>query len=144
MDCSSLNCMMAATSKRKFDALVFQDLSRLTRSGVRDVLNTLGQLNAWDVKYRSLQESYIDAIRPLADIIGSLRATVAKMEQQTARVKAGLARTREQGRIGGSPCVEANPNQAADTIKLKACGHSARQIAELLEKSPTTIGSYAA
>jgi IS30 family transposase len=40
--------------------------------------------------------------------------------------------------------MEANPSLAADIARLKASGHSVRQIAKLLDKLPTTIQKYAA
>lgn len=56
LDRPGFKAMMGAASKREFDVLVFWDLSRLSRSGVLDVLGVLQQLKAWGVGYRSLQE----------------------------------------------------------------------------------------
>lgn len=46
LDRPGLKSMMGAASRREFDMLVFWDLSRLSRSGVADVLGVLQQLVA--------------------------------------------------------------------------------------------------
>jgi DNA invertase Pin-like site-specific DNA recombinase len=137
--------MMAAAGRREFDVLVTWDLSRLTRSGVRDVLNTLEMLKSWGVAYRSLQEPYIDTLGPFSDVIVALLACIAKLEREkiSERTLAGLARARKHGRVGGRPKVLENPKLTASIAKFKASGHSIRQIAKLLQKSPTTIQKYA-
>lgn len=141
-----LTRMMTAASKREFDVLVFWSLDRVSRTGALSVLNLFEQLRSYGVQYRSLQESYLDSAGPFADVFISLLASIAKLERQkiSERTLAGLARARKQGRIGGRPRVESDPKLTASITKLRASGHSVRQIAKLLDKSPTTIQKYAA
>lgn len=133
--------MMAAASRREFDALVFWDLSRLSRSGVLDVLNVLQQLQGWGVAYRSLQEPYLDSLGPFSDVIVSLLASIAKLEREKIRERtlAGLARARKQGRIGGRPAKADDYKLVERVQKLRESGASIRQIAAKAEISPNTV-----
>lgn len=134
--------MMEAASRREFDILVFWDLSRLSRSGVIDVLNVLQQLKGWGVAYRSLQEAYLDSLGPFSEVVVSLLASISKLERDKIRERtlAGLARARKQGRIGGRPKAEdADPTMATKVIRLRQSGESIRKIAAKVGRSPTTI-----
>lgn len=133
--------MMEAASRREFDVLAFWDLSRLSRSGVLDVLNVLQQLQTWRVAYRSLQEPYLDSLGPFSDVIVSLLASIAKLEREKIRERtlAGLARARKQGRIGGRPAKADDDKLVARVQKLREDGASIRQIAAKAEISPNTV-----
>lgn len=134
--------MMESASRREFDVLVFWDLSRLSRSGVVDVLNVLQQLKGWGVAYRSLQEAYLDSLGPFSEVVVSLLASIAKLEREKIRERtlAGLARARKQGRIGGRPKAEdADPRLAVQVERLRSQGRSIRGIAAELGKSPNTV-----
>lgn len=141
LDRPGLKAMMAAASRREFDMLVFWDLSRLSRSGVVDVLGVLQQLAGWGVAYRSLQESYLDSLGPFSDVVVSLLASIAKLEREKIRERtlAGLARARKQGRIGGRPRADEDAKLVASVQRLRDEGKSIREIAAALGKSPTTI-----
>jgi DNA invertase Pin-like site-specific DNA recombinase len=141
LDRPGLKRMMAAASKREFDMLVFWDLSRLSRSGVVDVLGVLQQLARWGVAYRSLQEAYLDSLGPFSDVVVSLLASIAKLEREKIRERtlAGLARARKQGRIGGRPRADEDAKLVASLQRLRDAGKSIREIAATLDKSPTTI-----
>jgi DNA invertase Pin-like site-specific DNA recombinase len=132
--------MMLAASKREFDVLVFWDLSRLSRGGVSETLRVLEQVKGWGIAYRSLQESYIDALGPFGDVVISLLASIAKLEREKIRERtlAGLARARKQGRVGGRPKAEDDFKLLAGFRKLKSEGRSIRAIATELGISPTT------
>lgn len=134
--------MMEAASRREFDVVVFWDLSRLSRSGVVDVLNVLQQLKGWGVAYRSLQEAYLDSLGPFSEVVVSLLASIAKLEREKIRERtlAGLARARKQGRIGGRPkAEEAEPKLLAKIEHLRSQGRSIRGIASDVSKSPNTV-----
>lgn len=134
--------MMEAASKRDFDVVVFWDLSRLSRSGVVDVLNVLQQLKGWGVAYRSLQEAYLDSLGPFSEVVVSLLASIAKLEREKIRERtlAGLARARKQGRVGGRPKAEdADPKLVAQIGRLRSEGYSIRVIAAEVGRSPNTV-----
>lgn len=102
-DREQLQACMEAASRREFDVLVFWSLDRLTREGALKSLDLLNRLNSYGVKYRSFREPYIDATAPFAEAIIGFVAAIARSERERIRerVHAGLARAREQGRIGG-------------------------------------------
>lgn len=133
--------MMEAASKREFGVLVFWDLSRLSRSGVVDVLQVLQQLKGWGVAYRSLQEAYLDSLGPFSEVVVSLLASIAKLEREKIRERtlAGLARARKAGRIGGRPKVEDDIKTVNRLRHLREQGRSIRDIAAELSLSTNTV-----
>jgi DNA invertase Pin-like site-specific DNA recombinase len=141
LDRPGFKAMRAAASRREFDVLVFWDLSRLSRSGVLDILNFFQELKSWGVAYRSLQEAYLDSLGPFADVVISLLASIAKLEREKIRERtlAGLARARKQGRIGGRPRVDDDPKLVKNLAALRSGGLSIRACAERLDISPTTV-----
>lgn len=142
LDRPGFKAMMAAASKREWDVLVFWDLSRLSRSGVVDVLNVLQQLKGWGIAYRSLQEAYLDSLGPFSEVVVSLLASIARLEREKTRERtlAGLARARKAGRIGGRPKAEdADPRLMAKITALRESGKSIRAIAFETGKSVNTV-----
>jgi DNA invertase Pin-like site-specific DNA recombinase len=141
VDRPGLQAMKAAASKRQFDHLVFWDLSRLSRGGVSETLRLLEELRAWGVGWRSLQESYIDALGPFADVVIALLSTIAKIEREKIRERtlSGLARARRQGRIGGRPKAIDDYKLVQQVEALRAEGNSIRSIAASVGASPTTV-----
>jgi DNA invertase Pin-like site-specific DNA recombinase len=129
---------MRDARKRKYDVLLFWSLDRLTREGVLKTLLILNQLTGYGVKYRSLQEQWIDSLGAFSDAIVGILATVAKFEadRMSSRVRSGLARARADGKVLGRPKV------VLDRDKLRAMqndGMSLRAIAEVTGKSAMTV-----
>jgi DNA invertase Pin-like site-specific DNA recombinase len=90
------------------------------------------------VKYRSLQEQWIDSLGALSDAIVGILATVAKFEadRMSSRVRSGLARAKAEGKVLG------RPRSIVDRGKLAAMrkkGMSLREIAATTGKSAMTI-----
>ena len=129
---------MKDARKRKFDVLLFWSLDRLTREGVLKTLLILNQIASYGVKYRSLQEHWIDSLGAFSDAIVGILATVAKFEadRMSSRVRSGLARARAQGRILGRPKAIVDRDKLA---KMRADGMSLREIARATGKSTMTI-----
>lgn len=129
---------MKDARKRKFDILLFGSLDRLSREGVLKTLLILNQLAGYGVKYRSLQEQWIDSLGAFSDAIVGILATVAKFEadRMSNRVRSGLARAKAQGKTLG------RPKAIIDRGKLEIMreqGMSLRQIADATGKSAMTI-----
>jgi DNA invertase Pin-like site-specific DNA recombinase len=129
---------MKDARKRKFDVLLFWSLDRLSREGVLKTLLILNQLSGYGVKYRSLQEQWIDSLGAFSDAIVGILATVAKFEadRMSARVRTGLARAKAEGKVLG------RPRAILDREKLLAMrkkGMSLREIATATGKSAMTI-----
>jgi len=97
--------MLADARSRKFDALVVWSVDRFSRGGAGSCFAALGQIDAAGVDFISVKENYLDTSGPFRDVLLAFAATVARMERDRLieRTKAGLARARAQGRVGGRP-----------------------------------------
>lgn len=136
------NRMMNDASKHKFDLCLFFALDRLTREGTRQTIHYLQLLDNYGITYRSYSEQYIDSSGIFKDVIISLLSTLAKQERIriSERVKAGLAKSRSQGRIGGRPTLDKNSiNKIKD---LKAEGLSIVAISKELKISRGSVYQY--
>ena len=120
--------MLEAASRREFDTLLFWSLDRFSREGVVETLNSLKRLSDYGVKYRSLQESYIDTTNPFGDLLAAFVAKIAAMERERIRerVVAGLERARAEGKTLGRPKAAI---RAERVLALHRRGLSLRQIA---------------
>ena len=66
--------MLDAASKREFDVLLFWSIDRFSRQGIVPVLTNLKRLTDYGVRYRSLQEPYIDTTHEWGDLIAAFAA----------------------------------------------------------------------
>jgi DNA invertase Pin-like site-specific DNA recombinase len=129
---------MKDARKRKFDVLLFWSLDRLSREGVLKTLLILNQLSGYGVKYRSLQEQWIDSLGAFSDAIVGILATVAKFEadRMSSRVRSGLARARAEGKVLGRPRAIVDRGKVA---AMRKKGMSLREIATATGKSAMTV-----
>ena len=136
------NRMMHDASKRKYDLLFFFALDRLTREGTRKTIQYLQMLDDYGVAYKSYTEQYIDSSGIFKDVIIALLSTLAKQERIriSERVKAGLERSRQQGRIGGRPALV--ESKISKIRKLRNNGISIIGIAKELKISRGTVYQY--
>lgn len=121
--------LFADANQRKFDLVLFWALDRFSREGVLKTLQYLTELESVGVEFKSYTERYLDSTGMFRDAILAILATLAKQERLRLRerVLAGLARAREQGRVGGRPRL---PVPAlAEIRKLAREGVSKRKIA---------------
>lgn len=130
--------LFADAAKRKFDLVLFWALDRFTREGTLKTLEYLQRLTHCGVGWRSYQEAYLDSLGPFADVVISLMATLAKMENERRkeRTKAGVARARREGKILGRPRVGVKQWQVD---KLRTDGMSLRKIASELKIGLGTV-----
>jgi DNA invertase Pin-like site-specific DNA recombinase len=124
--------------KRRFDLVLFWSLDRFTREGVLETLNHLQRLSAYDVRWRSYQENYLDSCGPFRDVVISLMATLAKQERLriSERTKAGLQRARKAGAVPGRPRVEVGVKKLR---AMQDTGMSLRKIAGKTRLSLSTV-----
>lgn len=136
------NRMMQNASKRRFDMLLFYALDRFSREGTRQTIHYLQMLDDYGVAYKSYTEQYIDSSGIFKDVIIALLSTLAKQERVRLgqRVKAGLERSRNQGRIGGRPPI--NEKIIAQIKEMKSSGMNVTDISKTLNVSRGTIYSY--
>lgn len=139
---SQFKQMFVDAHKRKFDLILFWSLDRFSRSGTRETINLLQQLENWQVRYKSYSEPYLDSSGVFKDVIISLLATLARQEsiRCSERVKAGLARANKKGRFGGRPRLEQEKVDAI--IKLRQDGLSLRKIAKRVGVHHCTVAEY--
>jgi len=136
------NRMLSDASKHKFSLLLFYSLDRFSRSGTRDTIRYLQMLDDYNVMYKSYTEQYIDSSGIFKDVIIALLSTLAKQERIriSERVHAGLARARQQGRVGGRPSLDASK---IDKIRqMKSDGSSIVSIANALQISRGSVYQY--
>jgi DNA invertase Pin-like site-specific DNA recombinase len=125
-------------SRRKFDLVLFWSLDRFSREGVLETLHHLQRLAQYGVGYRSFTEQYLDSCGIFKDAVLSILATIAKQERIriSERVQAGLAKARQQGRVGGRPRLLLSH---AKILALSQEGCTIREIAEEVGVSPASI-----
>jgi DNA invertase Pin-like site-specific DNA recombinase len=136
------NRMLSDASKRKFDMLLFYSLDRFSREGTRKTVFYLQQLDDYGVSYRSYTEQFIDSSGIFRDVIIALLSTLAKQERIriSERVHAGLAKARQQGRIGGRPTLD---ESKINKIKnMKSDGKSIVAISKELKISRGSVYQY--
>ena len=137
-DRPQLQNALEAGRKRQYDVLLFWSLDRLSRQGVLPTLLLLNQLSQYGVKYRSLQEQWIDSLGAFSDAISGILATVAKFEAEriSNRVRSGLERARSQGKVLGRPRAVLDRKKLAN---LRDRGLSLREIAAKAGCSAMTV-----
>jgi DNA invertase Pin-like site-specific DNA recombinase len=137
-DRPELKKALDAGRRRNYDVLLFWSLDRLSRQGVLPTLLLLNQLTQYGVKYRSLQEQWIDSLGAFSDAVIGILATVAKFEAErlSSRVRSGLARAKAQGKTLGRPRAIVDSDKLA---KMRAKGMSLREIAQATGKSAMTV-----
>lgn len=117
----SFDQMFRDAHKKLFDLVLFWDLSRFSRSGTLFTLQKLDELTNNKIKWHSYQEEYFSSMGHFKDVILSLMATLAKVEREkiSERTKAGLARAKAKGRIGGRP--KKDPKVYCKYCKVPEC-----------------------
>lgn len=87
---------------RLFDAVLFWDLSRFSRSGTLFTLQKLKELENIGINWISYREPYFSTIGDFKDVVLSIMATLAKIEREkiSERTKAGLQVSKKKHLIG--------------------------------------------
>jgi putative DNA-invertase from lambdoid prophage Rac len=95
-------------SKRHFDLLLVWRIDRAFRS-VLDAATTLERLRGWKVGLRSFSEPWLDTTSPFGEALYYITVAYAQLERGILRerVKAGMARAKQQGIQIGRPKVTA-------------------------------------
>ena len=136
--------MLADARSRRFDALVVWSVDRFSRGGAGSCFAALGQIDAAGVDFISVKENYPDTSGPFRDVLLAFAATVARMERDRLieRTKAGLARARAQGRVGGRPRKHLPLIEAA--LKLLQGGASYDEVQKRYGVAASTLRRYRA
>jgi len=124
--------------KKKFDIVVFWDLSRFSRAGTLHTLNKLKELENEDIEWESYQEKYLRSMGEFRDVVISIMATLAKIERQqlSQRTKAGLERAKKEGKKLGRPGI--SNYQKRKIMKLYKKYGSINQVAKRVKPAYAT------
>ena len=119
--------MLEQAAVKEFDLLLVFRLDRAFRS-VLEGVQTLERLKAWDIGFRSYSEPYIDTTTPMGEAMFAISAAWAQLERGIIgeRVKAGMARTKAEGKSIGRPGLEVN---AEWVVQMRTAGWSWAKIA---------------
>ncbi len=93
--------------RKKFEIVLFWDLSRFSRSGTLYTLQKLRELENLGIGYISYQEPYLNTVGQFKDVVISILSTVAKIEREqiSERTKAGLKRAKLNGVVLGRSSI---------------------------------------
>ncbi len=96
--------LLDQASRRRFDVVVIWRIDRAFRS-VLDAATTLERLRAWGIGLRSYSEPWLDTTSPFGEALYYITAAYAQLERGilSERVRAGMARARQQGVKLGRP-----------------------------------------
>lgn len=102
--------------RKKFDIVLFWDLSRFSRSGTLYTLQKLRELENLGIGYISYREPYLNTVGQFKDVVVSILSTVAKIEREqiSERTKAGLKRAKLNGVILGRSSI---PQDIIDKVE---------------------------
>ena len=134
--------IFSKAAKGDYDLLLFWSLDRFSREGSRKTIQYLQRLDESGVKFKSLQEEYIDSTGIFKDAIVALLAALAEQERirLSERVIAGLERAKLKGKVGGRPSIS---NRTIRSIKrYKRMGFSNRAIGRILNIDDKTVAKY--
>ncbi len=96
--------LLEQAARRRVDLVLVWRIDRAFRS-VLDAATTLERLQAWGVGLRSYTEPWLDTTSPFGEALYYITAAYAQLERGilAERVRAGMDRTRRQGRRLGRP-----------------------------------------
>lgn len=94
--------MFSDAHKKKFDMVIFWDLSRFSRAGTLHTLQKLAELDRLNITWKSYQEQYLDSSGTFKDVVIAIMASLAKLEREklSERTKAGLKHAKNVGKRG--------------------------------------------
>lgn len=121
------------------DVLVVTRLDRLARS-TRDLLNTLAQLSAADVGFKSLRETSVDTTSPQGRLVVNILASISEFEREliTARMGEGRKRAVAKG-VKFGPKFKLNRFQRQEALVRLGAGESQAEVARTYGVDRATI-----
>ena len=131
------DAMLKAAVRKEFDLVMAWSVDRLGRS-LQHLVGFLDEIHAKGIDL-FLHQQGLDTTTPSGKMLFQMLAVFAEFERAMIRdrVKAGLARARDKGRIGGRPRVPAKITSAI--LDRRAAGLSIRKIASELRVGVSTV-----
>jgi DNA invertase Pin-like site-specific DNA recombinase len=141
-DRDAFRALFEDASRKKFDVVLVWALDRFSREGILSTLQHLKRLKDYGVQFESYRESWARTTGPLGGMFVELMTAITAWAAQeerlriSERTKAGLARARSQGRVGGRRATVFSRDRAE---KLRKSGMSWRAIARKMGVAQSTI-----
>jgi DNA invertase Pin-like site-specific DNA recombinase len=131
--------LLREASQHRFDVLVVWALDRLSREGVHATFDHIKRLKGYGVEFESFQEQHFRTTGPAGELMVAIAAWIAEQERirLSERTRAGLARARKEGRIGGRPRLLLDRNQV---LQMDEDGLTQAKIAAKFGVSQPSIG----
>jgi putative DNA-invertase from lambdoid prophage Rac len=126
---------------RKIDAILVTELTRWGRSTI-DLLQTLEQLNKWNVSVIAQTGSQFDLSSAQGKMIAGVLSVLSQFERDliSERTKSGLQAAVARGKkLGRQPGQNPSDKYASEVLEHIADGRSYRWIAHEMQVSPTTV-----
>jgi DNA invertase Pin-like site-specific DNA recombinase len=136
----ALDELRSHARRGKLRRLYVYRLDRLTRSGIRDTLGLIQELQACGVELVSIADGF-DLTGPAADVVVAVLAWAAAMERLALgeRIRAARARIEAKGGAWGRP-RRMGPELVARARRMRREGRSLRAIAMALRVPRSTVG----
>jgi DNA invertase Pin-like site-specific DNA recombinase len=130
--------MLNDAAKRRFDILLVWSADRLSRQWPYETLDVVKKLSAYGVRFRSLQQPFLDTTSGFGEVLLALFGWLAAEERRliSERTKAGLKRAVTRGKALGRRPVAVDMGRVA---VMRAKGGSLREIAKATGVSLGTI-----
>lgn len=130
--------MLNDAAKRRFDTLLVWSADRLSRQGPYETLDVVKKLSAYGVRFRSLQQPFLDTTNGFGEVLLALFGWLASEERRliSERTKSGLNRAKSQGKRLGRKPVGVDMNRVA---AMRSEGLSIREVAQATGVSVGTI-----
>ena len=128
----ALDQLMADARKRKFDAVLCWRFDRFARS-TKHLIGALEEFANLKIDFISYQEN-IDTSSPLGKAMFTIVSAISELERNiiVERVKGGIRRAKENGKILGRPRLDLNVEELR---KLREQGLSLRTIGRRVRAS---------
>jgi putative DNA-invertase from lambdoid prophage Rac len=130
--------LMTDAQQRKVDAIAVWKIDRWGRS-MPHFVASVQELDSVGVRFIAITQGIdTDTANPASRLLLNILAAMAEFEREliVERTKAGLARAKRQGRIGGRPRLVVNRDHIAT---MAAEGNSMRAIAQELGISASSV-----
>ena len=134
----AMNRLMEAARRRTIDAIVCWKIDRWGRS-MPHFVASVQELRSQGVRFIAVTQGIdTDESNPTSKLLLNLLASFAEFEREliVERTRAGLARARKQGRIGGQPKLVVD---RAAVLQLNDQGSTQREIADELGISAASV-----
>jgi putative DNA-invertase from lambdoid prophage Rac len=134
----ALNRLMATARARKIDAILTWKIDRWGRS-MPHFVACVQELRSLGVRFIAITQGIdTDESNPASKLMLNLLIAFSEFEREliVERTRAGLARARREGRIGGRPRLVLDCDRA---LRLDEDGHTQQEIAEALSVSQASV-----